>query len=205
MHMMKIIKDKKGVGFVEFALAMPFMLGAILMGLEVANLTLAVQKVNQLSTLAADNAARVTRTIDETDIIEIMAATKLNGENVDFMKNGRIVISSVQANQARTGQWIRWQRCIGDRKTKISEYGVQGKGESDDSLAGIGKTNPKMTAPAGTAIIVAEVEYLYKPLVTDALFEEKVLKAQTAFIVRQRTDLGITNTTALPGTKILTC
>lgn len=205
MFMKNLARDKKGVGFVEFALTMPFLLGAILMGIEVASMALAVQKVNQLASLAADNAARVTKTIDETDIVEIMTAARLNGENIDFAENGRIIISSVQQNAVKNGQWIRWQRCFGSRRSAVSEYGTQGKGQNDNSLPGVGTSNPKLVAPSGTAIVVAEIEYDYRPMITDALFANKVLKSQTAFIVRQRTDLGITNVTNLTSDKILTC
>lgn len=200
----RLASDRSGVAFIEFALALPLLLGTTLMGLEVANMALAVQKVNQLAALAADNAARVTGTIDETNVTEIMEAVRVNGEKLSFHEKGRVVISSVQLNDAKTGQWIRWQRCSGERDFS-SRYGAEGVGKTGRSLDGIGSKAPKMKAGAGVAIILAEVEYEYKPLITDALFDGKILKAETAFVVRQRNDLSLTNITNMTTSQKMMC
>jgi Flp pilus assembly protein TadG len=202
--MRRLARDRRGVAFLEFALALPMVVGVLMMGMEGASLALATQKVNQLAALAADNAARVSGTIDETGISEIMEATRLNGEKLGFMDNGRIIISSIQLNDAKTGQWIRWQRCSGTRTT-TSRYGAEGKGKADASLDGIGTNAPKMKAGAGVAIIVAEADYKYQPLLLDTLYGPKVLHAETAFVVRQRTDLSITNIASLPASQKMTC
>lgn len=200
----RLARDNRGVAFIEFALGLPLLLGATMMGLEVAWMALANQKVNQLAAQAADNAARVTGTIDETSISEIMTAARLNGDKMGFVEHGGVVISSIQLNDKKNGQWIRWQRCYGQNAPK-SSYGVEGKGKTDSSLDGIGSKAPKMKAPAGVAIIVAEVQYQYQPLITDALYGKPILKAETAYVVRQRNDLSLTNTTNLPASKKMTC
>lgn len=200
----RIAADHRGVAFIEFALGLPLLLGATLMGLEVAWMALANQKVNQLAAQAADNAARVVNTIDETNISEIMTAARVNGEKIGFLDHGGVVISSIQLNAAKNGQWIRWQRCAGSA-SPASSYGKEGKGQNDASLAGIGSGTPKMKAGPGVAIIVAEVRYEYQPLISDGLYGRKILTAETAYVVRQRNDLGITNTTALPTTKMMKC
>lgn len=196
--------DTRGVAFIEFALGLPLLLGATLMGLEIAWMALASQKVNQLAAQAADNAARVTGTIDETSISEIMTAARINGENIGFFEHGGVVISSIQLNDKKNGQWIRWQRCAGDQKP-ASSYGKEGKGKSDATLDGIGSSKNKMKAGAGVAIIVAEVQYEYQPLITDALYGGTTLTAETAYVVRQRNDLSLTNTTGLTGSKVMKC
>lgn len=200
----RLARNRRGVAFIEFALALPMFIGVTLVGLEVAWMALAQQKVNQLAALTADNAARVTGSIDETSITEIAEAARLNGEKLDFMDNGRLVISSIQLNEPRNGQWIRWQRCVGKRPL-ASRYGVEGKGRTTAVLDGIGTKAPKMKAGAGSAIIVAEVEYLYQPLIGEGFQEPKIMRAETAFVVRQRTDLGITNITNMANSKKLTC
>ena len=212
MHMIARIRaklkrlagEKSGVAFVEFAMALPLVLGATLSGLEIAWMAFATKKVNQIAAQAAVNAARVTGTIDETDISEIMTATRVNGESIKFVENGGVVISSVQLNDRQDGQWIRWQRCSGQKKLP-SRYGIEGKGRYDNSLDGIGKTAPKMKAGPGVAIIVAEVKYEYQSLISDTLFGQKTLDAETAFVVRHRNNLGITNTTNLSETQKLKC
>jgi len=62
-----------------------------------------------------------------------------------------------------------------------------------------------MKASPGVAIIVAEVQYQYRSLISDTLFGQKTLYAETAFVVRQRNNLGITNTINLSETQKLKC
>lgn len=196
--------DRRGLALLEFGLTLPIFMTIMLSGLELAWYALSNQQVNQLASQAADNAARVKGTIDETDITEIMAATTLNGSRLDFGNRGRVIISSIQRNTAGTGQWIRWQRCSGS-KSAASAYGVEGKGQNDATLTGIGKGTPQMTAGAGVAIILAEVRYDYKPLITSVFFGNAVMKAETAYVVRQRTDLSLTNSTNISNSAKLTC
>lgn len=195
-YVKQLRRDASGVAMIEFALALPLVAMVTVSGLEIAWYAAANQKVNQIAAQAADNAARVKNTIDETDIIEIMTAARLNGENMDFTENGRVIISSIQLNDRGDGQWIRWQRCEGDKKVS-SAYGKEGQGEKDASLDGIGKNAPKMRAASGIAIILAEVQYEYQPLISSVMFKDTVMKAETAYVVRQRTDLDLTNTTSL--------
>ena len=196
--------DRRGVALLEFALSLPLLITITVSGLEIAWYALCNQQINQLAAQAADNAARVKGTIDETDINEIMAATTLNGSRLDFNNRGRIIISSMQLNAAENGQWIRWQRCSGS-KSVASTYGAEGKGKSDSSLAGIGSATPKLKAGAGVAIILAEVRFDYKPLITSKLFGTTTMKAEQAYVVRQRTDLSLTNTTNIAAGSKLTC
>ncbi|MCW1429880.1 TadE/TadG family type IV pilus assembly protein [Novosphingobium sp. JCM 18896] len=200
----RLRSDRGGVALLEFALSLPLLITITVSGLEIAWYALCNQQINQLASQAADNAARVKNTIDETDINEIMAATTLNGARLDFNNRGRVIISSIQLNDAKNGQWIRWQRCTGS-KSVASAYGAEGKGKTDSSLTGIGSSTPKMTAAAGVAIILAEVRFDYKPLITSRLFGTTTMKAEQAYVVRQRTDLSLTNTTNIASGSKLTC
>ncbi|QAY78533.1 TadE/TadG family type IV pilus assembly protein [Sphingosinicella sp. BN140058] len=204
----KLRSSESGLAFVEFAMSLPIVLMISMYGLEIAWVAVQQQKVNQLAAVSADAAARVRSTIDETDLVEILTAAKVTGQQMKFAENGRLILSSVQLNAGGTGQWIRWQRCIGDLKVNgtyvPSKYGAQDAGKTDATLQGVGRTR-SLVAPSGNAIIVAELTYNYQPLISNAFFGARVLKAETAYLVRDRTDLSISNNAPLAATDVRTC
>jgi Flp pilus assembly pilin Flp len=197
-------RNQKGIAAVEFALGLPMLALVTISGLELAWLAVQQQRVSQIAAQAADNASRVTGTIDEADIHELMSAAGLNGENMNLLDNGRVIISSVQLNDRRNGQWIRWQRCAGERRT-ASRYGREGKGRNDGSLPGVGSRQPLMAASAGSAIIVAEVEYQYQPLITGRIVGDRLLRSESAYVVRDRANLDILNNGQMPESRKLKC
>ena len=193
---------------VEFALVLPLVVLITVYGLEIAWVTIQQQKVNQLAAVTADNAARVRATIDETDVNEIMTAVEIAGRQMKFIEHGRIILSSIQLNAAGNGQWIRWQRCQGELKFGTlrppSKYGREGKGATDRSLQGVGK-NAALRAPSGNAIMVAEIQYDYQPLISNKFYGKRTLRAETAYLVRDRTSLEITNNTSMTAANRKTC
>lgn len=199
----KIIASQAGTAIMEFALILPLFVFAVVGGMELAWTAVQQQKVQRIAATTADNASRVRGAIDETDIHEIMTAVRLNGGDLDFEHRGRVIISSIQRNPSDSGDWIRWQRCMGEKEFQ-SQYGREGKGRTDSSLQGVGK-EPSMRPPPGIALIIAEVAYDHEPLVTDAYFDRQTFDYETTFIVRDRNDLGIGNVTELPNRQKLTC
>lgn len=201
--MRQLLNSTAGTSVIEFALALPLFVFAVVGGMELAWTAMQHQRVQRIAATSADNAARERGSIDETDIHEIMAAVKTNGESLNIEEQGTVIISSIQRNSDNNGNWIRWQRCIG-KDEYVSEYGREGKGQNDRSLQGVGK-NRTMNPPQGVALILAEVFYDNEPLITDSYFEQKTFKYQTAFIVRDRNDLSLGNATSLPNGQKLTC
>ena len=199
----RLSTDQSGVAIMEFALVLPIFVFAVFGGLELAWNAVQQQRVERIAAIAADNAARVRGAIDETNIYEIIAATDANNPAMDFETQGRMIISSIQNNETGNGQWIRWQRCYGSKST-TSAYGVQGAGKRDASIKGLGM-NKTMKAPPGSAVIVVEVAYDHQPLITNNFFGKKEFRFETAYVLRDRTDLTIGNTTGLKSSKIMTC
>jgi hypothetical protein len=193
-----ILQDSSGVSMIEFGFALPIVVALGLGGLETANLALAHLRVSQIGMTAADNAARVRTTIDETDIEEVFEGARLVGEAIDFEANGRLVLSSLQHNGetgADEGQMINWQRCTGAQTAIDSAYGVQGDGRTDDSLESMG-ANPSIAAAPGTAIMFVEVTYNYQPLFPNFMAAPQI-RYESAFSVRERVNQDITNTTSI--------
>lgn len=187
---------------VEFALSLPLVIMVSMYGLEIAWVAIQQQKINQIAAVTADNAARVRSRIDETNVREIMSAARLAGQTMRFEQNGRVILSSIQQNPAANGQWIRWQRCEGDLAV-TSRYGAEGKGRTDTTLPGVGPGST-LRAPAGNSVMLVEIQYNYQPLISNKFYGAKVLKSETAYLVRDRTDLAIYNSANLAANQILT-
>ena len=187
----------------EFALILPVFVFGVMGGMEYAWEAVCRQKIQRLAATSADNTARIRGAIDETDIHEIMAAVRLNGADLDFQHRGRVIISSIQRNKAGNGDWVRWQRCFGEKKA-TSKFGGEGHGANDDTMHGL-HGDAAMRPPPGIALVVAEVYYDHQPLVTDRYFGRRTLSYETAFIVRDRNDLSLGNVTGLSNDEKLTC
>jgi len=194
--------DQRGVALVEFAYTLPVFLVLLMGGMEVTNLALVHLRLNHVAETVADNAARVRGQMDENDFEEIMAGIELEGESIDLADNARIVVSSIQDNGKQgnaRGQMIRWQRCHGGKTAKSPKYGKEGKGKDDDALKdGVGPPGRKIGAQPGTAVIFVEVAYDYEPMIFGDIIGAREIRYESAFNVRERTELGITNVKGKP-------
>lgn len=206
---LSLVKDTSGLALVEFAFAAPLLLTLGMSGMETANLAIAHLQVSQVAMLAADNASRVRSSIDEADIREIFTGVHLTGNSIDFSPNARVILSNLEHNGklgSDEGQWIRWQRCYGSNTTYSSSFGAEGDGENDASLAaGIGPTGKKIQATTASAVNFVEVIYDYKPLITDKIFGNVVIRYQSAFVARERTDHALKNASSIPNSDLWKC
>ncbi|UVI38707.1 TadE/TadG family type IV pilus assembly protein [Qipengyuania spongiae] len=197
-----IIRAQGGFAMVEFALSLPIFVALLFGGLEIINLVMAHMRVNQIAITVADNAGRTREVIDEADIYEVFAGADQVGAGIDFAENGRIVLSSLQPNGqagSNAGQMINWQRCHGEMGVAPA-YGAQGKGRTNNSLAmGMGPAGKQIRAADGTAVMFVEVTYRYVPtLLASVVKGGTILRYETAFNVRERTNQDPTNTQNLP-------
>lgn len=194
-----IARNESGAVLIEFALGLPVVLTLGFGGIETANLGLAHLRVSQIALTVADNAGRVNTRIDEADIQEVFTGAEIVGEAIDFQENGRVVLSSLQHNgleDDEEGQMINWQRCYGDLDVDPA-YGVQNDGRTDGELQAMGEEGQQIAAIEGTAIMFVEVSYEYEPIVPLVL-DNQVIRYESAFVVRGRTEHDITNAGSLP-------
>lgn len=190
----RLARCSGAVSAVELGLAMPFLMGLTLTGVEVVNLALIHVRLNQLAITVADNASRAKQTqvngapqFREYDMNQVFRAAALQAEDLDIPNRGRVIVSSLQVNGSG-GQWIAWQRCWG-KNTWASRYGVEGTGSSGTSFAGMGFTTTKMTADPSTAIMFVEVAYNYKPFFLGTILPSKLIRKEAALYVRDDRDL----------------
>ena len=188
----RLRKDRFGIAMVEFALVMPFFLGAAMWGIELGNYQFQVMKIEQLSAHVADNASRVgdysklqNRKIYESDIDDLLVGANLQaGAQTDLFNHGRVILSSLEVNAAGK-QYIHWQRCVGTKKV-TSTYGKE-----NDVLgnAGIGPKGSEVPALPDDAVMFAEIQYDYQPLISDSFIGTPLISSVASFTVRSSRDL----------------
>jgi hypothetical protein len=212
-------RSQSGLAMTEFALSLPILLTLGLVGLEVAWLTLAHLRVSNIAMMTADNASRVRDSIDEGDVTELFLGASLAGQAMDFATRGRIILYSIEPTPAGGNQWIRWQRCTGSKavnptygrpKTAAGANITNGteiyntdrttastnpssSSHATAQAAAYGPAGNQISAGSGTALMLAEVYYDYKPLLAGNLLGNIQIHRFTAFNVRQRTNQSITN------------
>ena len=198
----RLLTEARGVSTIEFALTLPIVTLIAMTGIEYANLAMTHVRVSQIAETVADNAARVSPGIDESDINEVFSGARQIGASMDFAANGLVVLSSLQENgyavgNARRGQMINWQRCTGTLAVAPA-YGVQDRGRNDATLQAMGAAGRQITSLPGTAVMFVEVTYNYRPLISGRLIRNSRIRYENAFNVRERTQQNITNTQNLP-------
>ncbi|QZH74703.1 MAG: hypothetical protein JY451_13745 [Erythrobacter sp.] len=193
----RLRRDVSGVAMTEFALAMPFVLGVGLMGLETANRALVQMQISQLAIQIADNASRIgdtsvlqDRKIYEADINDLFYGAHMQSSaGVDLYAHGRVILSSLQVVEGTTDrQYIEWQRCMGT-KLHDSSYGEEGDGTAG-GFPGMGPAGEEVIAFADDAVMFVEISYDYQPLVGDPFsFASHEITAIASFTVRDDRDL----------------
>lgn len=193
----KLRKSIAGVAATEFAIALPFLLGAGLMGLDLANRAIVQMQISQLAMHIADNASRIgdtatlqDRKIYEADLNDLFRGAAIQGGNrIDLFEHGRVIVSSLEVVPGTEDQqYIHWQRCLG-AKNYVSSYGDEGDGLGG-GLPGMGPPGEEVWAFADEAVIFVEIAYDYQSLVGTTFGLAGVVHATASFTVRDDRDLS---------------
>lgn len=196
---------QNGLALTEFAYALPVLITLIFAGAELANLAIAHARVSAITSMVADGVARVRDRIDENDINDIITGAKYAGESLQLTTRGRIIISTLEDNAATTNplndQIITWQRCKGIKSIATGQtIGSEGTVLS----TGIGPSGNLLATP-GNPIVVAEIFYEYRPIMSDRWFGPITIHYSSAFSVRDRSLQTLQNGQNLTGTAKATC
>jgi len=203
--------SRAGLALIEFAFSLPIFIGLGFYGVEVANLAITQMKMSQIALNMADNASRIgtlnstlgAKVISEQQINDVFQAAAIQAGAAGLYHDGRTILSSLEVN-AQGGQTIMWQRCKGMQREE-SEYGDQGEGASGTSFQGMGPPGERIRAIAGTAVMYIELTYTYHPLFGNMFMEERDLRQEAAYIVRDAREIGKTPTDDVVAARKSTC
>lgn len=120
-------------------------------------------------------------------------------------------------------QWIRWQRCAGAMRVApcyggpIDANGAavtdldstvnvdHGAVETKSLITGMGPGSNLISASSGTAVMVAELIYVYQPITPIPLYNGRIIRRLQAFNVRQRNNFIVRNDASLLGNRRSDC
>lgn len=206
----RLAPDSSGASLIEFALALPivFYMGGA--GIEYTNMARVHLQISQIALDLADNASRVglssnlaATQIRETDMNDVLAGARLQGNGLGLTTNGRITISSLEMVQQSYDtvpvQRIHWQRCVGLKSGTgfASSYGTTSTTAGTDATlanagttmsTGMGDTGYKVSAPTGAGVMFVEVNYTYQPFFGTMFVTNKVMHYTASFVVRDLRD-----------------
>lgn len=202
----RLWENQSGLALIEFAYALPVLILLTFGGAELANLAITHARISNITSMVADGVARVRDRIDENDINDVIIGAKYSGESLDLTSRGRIIISTVEDNAATasptTDQVITWQRCKGTKVVPVTET----IGSENQILTGpIGESGRQVSATPGNPVIIVEIFYDYRPVMSASLFGPIVIHYTSAFTVRDRTLQTLQNGQNLTGTGKATC
>ncbi|PTS88531.1 hypothetical protein DBR17_04410 [Sphingomonas sp. HMWF008] len=207
--------DRSGLALLEFAFALPLVLGLGAYGLEVSNLALLNLRISQIALSLADNASRVgtystlsTQQLREVDVNDVLQAARYQGASINLTTNGRITLSSLenvqQSYDTAPVQRIHWQRCLGLKGSLSADsayrslYSTTTTAGTDATVgnaglavpSGIGPSGGVVNSPAASGVMFVEINYLTKPLFGTWLTAPARLNYIASFIVRDRRDFA---------------
>lgn len=198
--------NQSGLALIEFAFAGPIVLAIGLYGVENASLALANMRTSQAALNISDNASRLGFTdssniqqMREFDVNDVVAQIRQQTNAWELTSRGRVTITSLEEKSGK--QMMHWQRCVGKRSgvDYDSHYGTTSITAGSDNTAatagteaigGMGPAGSKVVAPANSGIIFVEVNYEYKPVVSDRWLPAGTTRLHyiASFIVRDRRD-----------------
>ncbi len=206
-----LIRDKKALALTEFAMSLPIFFAVSMAGIETADIAVTNMYVNQAALSLADNASRMgadrsalgTRQIYESDVNSVFKGVELQAAKLNLTTNSRIILSSLEVNDDG-GQWIHWQRCMGELD-EDSKFGVQGDGETGNEFAGMGDEGNPVKAVPDNAVMFVEIYYEFTPLFGGMFMPERTIYQTAAFNIRDDRTLstGVLNKT--PAATVASC
>jgi Flp pilus assembly pilin Flp len=174
----KLRRNNRGVAAIEFALLLPMLVTLMIGCLEVTFKIWSTQKAEKLSVTLADVIAQ-SQEVTTADLDSLVSAVDKIMEPFPFGDDGAVIISSVYLPSPEEGEElgepiVNWQR----------KFPASG-GLSATSK--IGAEGDEATLPDGFDMyekencIVAEVFYIYTPIMPGFLFDEAITYRRSFF------------------------
>ncbi|MGH6833363.1 MAG: TadE/TadG family type IV pilus assembly protein [Methyloceanibacter sp.] len=174
--MVRLMRDRRGVSAVEFALILPLLILLYVGAAEIGNALTIYRRTSAVASTAADLTAQ-TKTVSTADLQDITAASSsiLTPYSTTPLT---IVVSSVVADENNNGK-VAWS------------YASKGSARG---------TNSSYAVPAGltqpnSSVIVAEITYAFTPLLDlETFFSPGSFEMKRIFYARPRKSLTVKKT-----------
>lgn len=171
--------DCRGGIMLEFAFAMPVIIGLVLGGVEFARFALVNQKMERVTTFVGDFVARA-EALDEADFDDYFAAAEQLSVPFDVFDGGNIVVTSVTGES--TGPEVLWQQVGAGSVLQASHVGAPG----DAAVLPDG-----FTVDEGEGLVVTEVWFDFEPILLPLLIPDRRLYFQAIYRPRRTAILAM--------------
>jgi Flp pilus assembly protein TadG len=128
---LRLLLCRAGNVAVEFALALPVLIGLMLASAELARFVILHQKMDRVATTISDLVSRA-ETISEDELADIFTAAGEVAFPYNLVDLGVVIVSSV-TNPDGDGPIVAWQRSGGGAYSGTSQVGTEG---DDATLTG---------------------------------------------------------------------
>lgn len=193
-----LVRARRAVAVLEFALMLPLFLGFVLTGIETANFVLANNRTQRLAAMTADLVAQSgVGAIGTTEgqIYDLFSAIDLTAHPFNLRKHGRVVISGVKGTDINNDNVVEnrflWQRFDGGYVAATP-------------VLGCARTTPLATLksarmlPLDEILYHVQVTYNYQPVfsrlpfrwlnLTTALTRSAIFRARSSLFQTPTTD-----------------
>lgn len=195
---LQLLRATDAVSTIEFALVLPVFMMLGMYGAEIAWMNASALEASQVAIALADNASRlgqtdnsgVTPTITGADIDSVLSGAIAEGQNIGLSTDGRVILSSLEVHPVTGKQYLHWQQCKGSLQSNSSHGKPDLTGSALAQIAsGLTIGGSKISAPANSAVMVAEVWYRHKGLFGTMFIQPITIHEEAAVIVRDNRNL----------------
>lgn len=153
------LRAENGVAAIEFALTAPILMLLLLGGVELSRFILLHQKVEKVAYTVSDVVAQST-SVTRSQLDQIYTAAEQIMLPYSFGADGVVIVNSVYKSSSNATPTIRWVYQGGGTLARTSQIGVAN---------GNATLPPGLTLNDKDNIIIAEVYYTYRPLLTGSM------------------------------------
>lgn len=176
MRRIRLVRDRRGVSAVEFALILPALIGLYLGIAETGYAITIYRRMSTIASTAADLTAQV-KAVSDSDLQDIVSASSAIMSPYDTTPL-KIVLSSVVADDKNNTK-VDWS------------YSNKGSGRTEKSKYDL----PPGLTEASSSVIVAEITYAFSPLVDlKTFFSPGSFNMKRTFYARPRRSLTVDKT-----------
>ena len=162
-------RDGRGGVMLEFAFAMPILVGLLMDEVEFARFALVNQKMERVTSFVGDFVARA-EALDEADFDDYFAAADQLGRPFDLFDGGNIIVTSVTGEAG--GPEVLWQQIGAGNVTEPSQVGVPG----DPAVLPL-----NVNVDEGEGLVVTEVYFDYEPFLLPLMIPAQRLYYQAVY------------------------
>jgi Flp pilus assembly protein TadG len=170
----RFCRDRRGVAALEFALILPILVLLTLGCFEVPRYVLLWQRLERASSGVSDLVAQADEPMTDQQMVDIFSAGKIMMQPYDIIKNGSIVVTSIN-NPTGGNLQVTWRRACGTGNN-VGNMGNSVGPNATPTVGGIGLPT-ELSPTKDNEVLVTEVYFTYTPIFKSFIYQGSTLYA----------------------------